>query len=653
MKKLLILMIVILITLVGCSNELPPEPDAPGVAGNYFRQISDWVTEPYNADVDIEYSGNETYEFLIDVKDEFIYKYFYIWDEDASEWENGEFSENTVGDSPWISNSASFESLISTSDLKRAIDDDNEMFVVFYSCQKDNSGAWDCHNNKWQLNINKVAITSNKTCKDSDGGINYYEASYIATNYFEGRETCNGDNVIESYCNNESNLIATSYQCPFGCKDGACIRESLPDVPSTPGEVPVTHNKTPVNVTPGDIIQNLTPKNNSEFGEVYAKLNEPIKFESEDKIYTLEIIGGDDGKECITEITDSILLEVNGERYSALENDSINLDGLDIFVYDIFMTNIPNESVSAKIEINGEKYYIGFNESIYLNLSSGIVPLTIVDYSLGDCPEFVQKSKQVVIDVNGVRKTIREGDNTMINGLKIYVDDLFITNVPEDSVSANLLVFSNNDFEMIAEMNNNGKFKLDDNKSKFSFYVYDFSNGGGSFDDDMVMYGNVLRKNQLFILSDDYQSKVIKVNDIDLRDGEVELMDLSTLKEFSYDTDDEIDLSDTLFTGIRLKSIQKNGSDEEIILSKSVNNFFHLESLNIDLEFLPDKIIIDDGSVVVRIDSLDDDKIYSLETHDKETDCFYQSYDEQNICLVGKGYGVSITYDDFNIFKIV
>lgn len=48
----------------------------------------------------------------------------------------------------------------------------------------------------------------------------------------------------------------------------------------------------------------------------------------------------------------------------------------------------------------------------------------------------------IVLSVNGQRRTVREGDNVRIAGLDIYVRDVFVTNIPSLDASANLFVGS-------------------------------------------------------------------------------------------------------------------------------------------------------------------------------------------------------------------
>lgn len=72
----------------------------------------------------------------------------------------------------------------------------------------------------------------NTQCDDSDLGKNYYERGMVKKGLFGYMDSCtedgikgipSGSKIIENYCeNNERKRII--WQCPYGCKNGACIR---------------------------------------------------------------------------------------------------------------------------------------------------------------------------------------------------------------------------------------------------------------------------------------------------------------------------------------------------------------------------------------------------------------------------------------------
>jgi hypothetical protein len=49
--------------------------------------------------------------------------------------------------------------------------------------------------------------------------------------------------------------------------------------------------------------------------------------------------------------------------------------------------------------------------------------------------------KDLVLDINGYRKTLGEGDDKIVNGLHIEVHDAFVTNIPKLEASANIEIY--------------------------------------------------------------------------------------------------------------------------------------------------------------------------------------------------------------------
>jgi len=71
----------------------------------------------------------------------------------------------------------------------------------------------------------------NKTCTDSDGGIDYYtKGEVVVCTYTETGggcgglvDSCSGDVLTEGYCEGTDSKTV-KYTCPYGCGDGACLR---------------------------------------------------------------------------------------------------------------------------------------------------------------------------------------------------------------------------------------------------------------------------------------------------------------------------------------------------------------------------------------------------------------------------------------------
>ncbi|MFT4326674.1 MAG: hypothetical protein ACMXYK_04185 [Candidatus Woesearchaeota archaeon] len=81
-------------------------------------------------------------------------------------------------------------------------------------------------------------------------------------------------------------------------------------------------------------------------------LNEPVTVESNGQSYTIEIVGANSDD-------NSIILSVNGrQRTLGIGNNNIRtdtIDGLEVFIEDLFITNIPTLSASANVFVGSQR----------------------------------------------------------------------------------------------------------------------------------------------------------------------------------------------------------------------------------------------------------------------------------------------------------
>jgi hypothetical protein len=84
-----------------------------------------------------------------------------------------------------------------------------------------------------RLSIYSDTTTINKTCSDSDGGLDYYTKGTVSVCTFTDTggscgglvDFCSGNILTEGYCKgSESKSI--KYTCPYGCADGRCFKEN-------------------------------------------------------------------------------------------------------------------------------------------------------------------------------------------------------------------------------------------------------------------------------------------------------------------------------------------------------------------------------------------------------------------------------------------
>ncbi|MBI2580256.1 hypothetical protein HYV85_00420 [Candidatus Woesearchaeota archaeon] len=68
-------------------------------------------------------------------------------------------------------------------------------------------------------------VSSTVQCSDSDGGADYYVQGKTVYQGSTLTDTCvDGETVTENYCNDNNQILAKNYPCPYGCKDGACVK---------------------------------------------------------------------------------------------------------------------------------------------------------------------------------------------------------------------------------------------------------------------------------------------------------------------------------------------------------------------------------------------------------------------------------------------
>jgi hypothetical protein len=139
----------LLVLITACVSDVPPEPNAPGISGNYYLASYAWATEPVGYTFEQQ---EDSYRIIINDHD-FIYQDIYIWNELETRWAKFVFPEDTKSGTPWIENTVAL--IIPKDDLHGYKDDANELYAVAYACNKVSTG-WDCHNNKWMLDVMEV-----------------------------------------------------------------------------------------------------------------------------------------------------------------------------------------------------------------------------------------------------------------------------------------------------------------------------------------------------------------------------------------------------------------------------------------------------------------------------------------------------------------
>jgi hypothetical protein len=150
-------------------------------------------------------------------------------------------------------------------------------------------------------------------------------------------------------------------------------------------------------------------------------------------------------------------------RYSDVEDvPHVLLDlkttGQDVWTYevDIDDVNLAGLGTSVSIEMLGKTFTFDPNlqtSDAYLKMYASDVT-TFLDLNEPRTIEYNGKSYElevvggsetnnnIILSVNGVRKTVGQSSTETINGLEVFVEDIFVTNIPTLSASANVFVGS-------------------------------------------------------------------------------------------------------------------------------------------------------------------------------------------------------------------
>lgn len=257
-------------------------------------------------------------------------------------------------------------------------------------------------------------------------------------------------------------------------------------------------------------------------------LNEPVTVEQNGKSYTVEIVGanseGADGE--------SIILDVNGVRKTLLEDATETINGLDVFVKDLFVTNIPTLSASANI-------FIGSDE---IKLTDGeLIEVDGVDL---DGYEFsIDAAATDLNDVTTMTFTFTPGDldndeDHYLTAGESMVDPFFGTfkldfagMSQEFDSSAKIPVeveVQGDDEVLITVVNDKG--------DEFTISAYE----DGLTNANLVLAGNVVEEDQQFLGQDGDNTALFEVTSIKSDDTEVTIKNLVTGESKVYEVGDAV-----------------------------------------------------------------------------------------------------------------
>lgn len=274
--------------------------------------------------------------------------------------------------------------------------------------------------------------------------------------------------------------------------------------------------------------------------------DEPVTIEVDGQEYTLTVLGGNsDNSEVILQVTGQ-----GTETKTLQSGNSRTMAGLELFIDDVFISNIGESTVSASVFVGSNKVVI---DSSAVSTTSSYVEIDINDED-SEIEAWVDGNGLASVDNIHFRidptdfidpntgddfDWLTEGDE--------FVDELFGFGLSFESFSpaiegrdmvelrrtgdAYSLEFSNNDGEDI------------------EFELYQVTSGSLALGEDLVLSGTQLVDDNIFILEEDNTNredtvtKVYEVQNIngDSGDEEVTLKDLGSGTTKKFDLNDEID----------------------------------------------------------------------------------------------------------------
>lgn len=83
--------------------------------------------------------------------------------------------------------------------------------------------------------------------------------------------------------------------------------------------------------------------------QIFLDLNEPQTLTVDGQTYEVEVVGANSDNQ-------NIVLSVNGQRQTLLEGQTRTINGIEIFVKDVFVTNVPTLNAAATIFVGSEEY---------------------------------------------------------------------------------------------------------------------------------------------------------------------------------------------------------------------------------------------------------------------------------------------------------
>ena len=299
-------------------------------------------------------------------------------------------------------------------------------------------------------------------------------------------------------------------------------------------------------------------------------LSTPVTVESDGETYTIEVTGAN--KDAATAI-----INVNGHEKTVEDGKSYTIGGLDIFVDDLFITDIPSLDARASVFVGSNEIILRNNKEVKIDDEPVSGLTSKLTYSSGKVLQNIEISyapDNLNKDVPGYDEVefVEAGDSVTDPLFGTFSVDFVGPNYDLESEDKALVEVNtpSDDVELVVETE----------EGKVTFTPYNLVAGklqfaaNDSTDDDdgfvgLVKKGADLEKKNIFILNEDDSERVTKVYEVksvDEDDG-VELLELASDKTITVKKTKEIE-----DTGVKIASINDTAhtftldDDTELVL---------------------------------------------------------------------------------------
>ncbi len=372
---------------------------------------------------------------------------------------------------------------------------------------------------------------------------------------------------------------------------------------------------------------------------VLISQGETVTVNVDGKDYEISVLGGNSDKA-------TAIVRVGSETKTLSEGDSRTLGGLDIYVDDVFISNIGTSQVSVNIFVGSQKVTLpeaGSEETLEIDDDDvdGITANVTGD-SNGEVTDIYFK-----IDPTQYTNPDTHDDFDWLAMDKSFEEtDLFNFKLDFDSVTPALK--SSSDTEIKLDRSGS-KIVLDftnNNGDSYSLDLYDADKTNDAIDMaehlKVVSAGNILEERDIFILAEDETNdpltRIYKVENIDDDPKEVELKELMSGKTVKVSEGDEIDN-----TGVKVDTI--NGRDNFTLDSNTLDYVYTKYDMKITFDYGNDL----NTAVLTLEEDINDDYTQDVTGDTLTVNMTYDSDDDEIDISSVKGTTASQSTEDNDI----